>query len=141
MIGVGSGYKRKEAEIARAAQLLESVHLESGSLAKLLRRPEVTWPEVVARLPELAALSPAAAAQVTFDAKYAGYIARQQIDVARQQRLATRRIPASLDYQTVPHLRAEAREKLARVGPADLAQAARISGITPGRRERADDSS
>ena len=61
----------KEAEIARAAQLLESVHLESGSLAKLLRRPEVTWQEVVARLPELAALSPAAAAQVTFDAKYA----------------------------------------------------------------------
>jgi tRNA uridine 5-carboxymethylaminomethyl modification enzyme len=45
--------------------------------------------------------------------------------------LAARRIPAGLDYQLVPHLRAEAREKLARVSPTDLAQAARISGITP----------
>ena len=69
--------------------------------------------------------------QITYDAKYAGYIARQQVDIARQQRLAARRIPAGLDYQWVPHLRAEAKEKLARVSPGDLAQAARISGITP----------
>ena len=69
--------------------------------------------------------------QVTCDAKYAGYIARQQIDIVRQQRLASRRIPAELDYQRVPHLRAEAREKLSRVRPADLAQAGRVSGITP----------
>ena len=59
------------------------------------------------------------------------YIARQQLEITRQQRLATRRIPAGLDYQAIPHLRAEAREKLVRVGPTDLAQAARISGITP----------
>jgi tRNA uridine 5-carboxymethylaminomethyl modification enzyme len=45
--------------------------------------------------------------------------------------LASRRIPAGFDYEAVPHLRAEAREKLARVGPSDLAHAARISGITP----------
>jgi hypothetical protein len=45
--------------------------------------------------------------------------------------LAARRIPATLDYAVVPHLRAEAREKLSRVCPADLSQAARISGITP----------
>jgi tRNA uridine 5-carboxymethylaminomethyl modification enzyme len=45
--------------------------------------------------------------------------------------LAARRIPANMDYEGVPHLRAEAREKLARVAPNDLAQAARISGITP----------
>jgi tRNA uridine 5-carboxymethylaminomethyl modification enzyme len=45
--------------------------------------------------------------------------------------LAARPIPIGLDYHTVPHLRAEAQEKLARVAPVDLAQAARISGITP----------
>ena len=71
------------------------------------------------------------ARQVAYDAKYAGYVARQQIDIDRQQRLAARRIPGDLDYDTVPHLREEAREKLARVRPADLAQAGRISGITP----------
>jgi tRNA uridine 5-carboxymethylaminomethyl modification enzyme len=85
----------------------------------------------VARLPELAATPREAAIQVTYDAKYAGYIARQQIQIDRQQRLATRRIPNGLDYQAVSHLRAEARENLARVGPTDLSQAARISGITP----------
>ena len=121
----------KEAEIRRSVQLLESTHCESVSLAKMLRRPEVAWEDMVARRPELAEVSPEAAAQVTYDAKYAGYIARQQIDIARQERLATRRIPPGLDYQTVPHLRAEAREKLARVCPADLAHAAPISGITP----------
>jgi tRNA uridine 5-carboxymethylaminomethyl modification enzyme len=121
----------KEAEIARIAGLLDATHCGSVSLAKMLRRPEVTWEDVVARLPELAAAPRDVVMQVTCDAKYAGYIARQQIDIARQQRLAARRIPAELDYQLVPHLRAEAREKLARVRPTDLAQAGRVSGITP----------
>jgi tRNA uridine 5-carboxymethylaminomethyl modification enzyme len=140
----------KEAEIARILRLLETTHCESGSLAKMLRRPETRWEEMVARLPELAsgdclnfhgsengtvplnaAVSREAAAQATYDVKYAGYIARQQIDIARQERLAARRIPAAFDYALVPHLRAEAREKLDRVRPTDLAQAARISGITP----------
>lgn len=121
----------KEVEIARITKLLETTHVESVSLSKLLKRPEITWAEVVARLPELAATPVDVAAQVTYDAKYSGYIARQQVDIARQQRLAARRIPASLDYAAIPHLRAEAREKLSRVCPADLSQAARISGITP----------
>jgi tRNA uridine 5-carboxymethylaminomethyl modification enzyme len=121
----------KEAEITGAMRLLDETYCEGSSLAKWLRRPEITWEEAVSRQPELGRLSPAAAAQVTFDTKYAGYIARQQTEVARLERLAARRIPASLDYQTVPHLRAEAREKLARIAPNDLAQAARVSGITP----------
>ena len=121
----------KEQEIGRTLRLLETTHCGSVSLAKLLRQPEVTWEEMVARLPELAATPREVATQVTYDAKYAGYIARQQIQIARQERLVARRIPAQLDYQAVPHLRAEAREKLARICPANLAQAARISGITP----------
>ena len=121
----------KQYEIAWAMQVLNDTHCGSVLLAKLLRRPEFTWEDAVSRQPELAAVSPSAADQVTFDTKYAGYIARQQIEIDRQHRLAARRIPATLDYRTVPHLRTEAREKLAQVAPADLAQAARISGITP----------
>ncbi len=124
-------FQTKEAEIARVAKLLETTHCGSVSLAKMLRRPEVTWDQIAGRLPELAETRPTVAAQATYDAKYSGYIARQQVDIARQERLAARRIPADLDYEAVPHLRAEAREKLGRVGPADLAQAARVSGITP----------
>jgi tRNA uridine 5-carboxymethylaminomethyl modification enzyme len=121
----------KDAEIAGILRLLKTTHYDAGSLEKMLRRPEIGWEDMVARLPELASASPTAAVQATYDVKYAGYIARQQIDIARQERLAARRIPAAFDYGAVPHLRAEAREKFDRVRPVDLAQAARISGITP----------
>jgi tRNA uridine 5-carboxymethylaminomethyl modification enzyme len=102
-----------------------------SSLAKLLRRTEVQWPDLVARLPVLAAVPEEVAEQITCDIKYAGYLERQEIDVERQRRLAGKRIPESFDYARVVHLRMEAREKLARVRPLSLAQAGRISGITP----------
>jgi hypothetical protein len=73
----------------------------------------------------------AVARQLTYDAKYSGYIARQDLEIQRQGRLARRRIPESFDFAKVQHLRAEALEKLQRVRPIDLAQAGRISGITP----------
>jgi tRNA uridine 5-carboxymethylaminomethyl modification enzyme len=58
-------------------------------------------------------------------------VARQSLDVDRQHRLAKRRIPDSFDFSGLIHLRTEAREKLARVRPASIDQAGRISGITP----------
>jgi tRNA uridine 5-carboxymethylaminomethyl modification enzyme len=121
----------KEAEIARVVQCLGQARSGPFTLAKLLRRPDVTWETIVALRPELAAVAPSIATQVTSDAKYAGYVARQEADIHRQQRLATRRIPADFEFSNVEHLRAETREKLERVRPVDLAQAARISGITP----------
>ncbi len=127
----GQQLEAKEQQIRRTAGLLEATRCGPVTLAKMLRQPEVTWEEVASYLPELAATPREVAVQVVYDVKYAGYIARQQIEIDRQERLVARRIPATLDYQGVPHLRAEAREKLARVCPANLAQAARISGITP----------
>ena len=121
----------KVAEIARVEQLIEENRAEGLSLAQLLRRTEIQWEDLVARLPELAGVAPEVAQQVTYDAKYEGYLARQQVDIDRQQRLAARKIPNSLDFTKVHHLRAEAREKFERVRPVDLAQAGRISGITP----------
>ena len=121
----------KEAHIARAMQLLEATRLDQTTLERVLRRPETTWDAVVAHAPELAELPREAAEQVTYDVKYAGYVARQSIDVERQRRLAARRIPSSFNFRELVHLRAEAREKLDRVRPDNLAQAGRISGITP----------
>ena len=71
------------------------------------------------------------AEQVSIDAKYAGYIDRQKQEIARQKKVGSMRIPDGFDYGAVVHLRAEAREKLERVRPVDLAQAGRITGITP----------
>jgi tRNA uridine 5-carboxymethylaminomethyl modification enzyme len=65
------------------------------------------------------------------DIKYSGYVERQETQVAKQMRLAEKRIPENFDYARIRHLRAEAREKLTRVRPLSLAQASRISGITP----------
>jgi tRNA uridine 5-carboxymethylaminomethyl modification enzyme len=118
-------------EIERVGALLDSVFVDGASLAKLLRRPEATWDNAVARIPELSSVDPLVAQQVEIDQKYAGYIARQQTEVDRQSRLSEKRIPDSFTYDGIVHLRAEAREKLSRVRPRNLSQASRISGITP----------
>ena len=124
-------WEAKEAEIARTAQLLETTRSGEHTLARLLARPEITWEDLSERCPALASVSREVAEQLAYDAKYAGYIGRQEIDIARQRRLAERQIPANFDFSAVRHLRMEAREKLARIRPVDLAQAGRISGITP----------
>jgi tRNA uridine 5-carboxymethylaminomethyl modification enzyme len=121
----------KEGEIARGIDLLRATRVEGISLDQLLRRPEVEWSEVVARLPELSSISRESAVQIVYDLKYEGYVNRQEQQVARQRRLADKRIPESFDFASIRHLRTEAREKLLRVRPVTLAQAGRISGITP----------
>jgi tRNA uridine 5-carboxymethylaminomethyl modification enzyme len=123
--------QEKEAEIARAIELLKGTRVDGLSLEQLLRRPEVEWTDVVARQAQLGEISREAALQISYDLKYEGYVFRQQQQVARQRRLAEKRIPAQFDYTTIQHLRFEAREKLLRVRPITLAQASRISGITP----------
>jgi tRNA uridine 5-carboxymethylaminomethyl modification enzyme len=121
----------KLAEMERVTALLDSTYVDGVSLSKLLRRPESPWPDVVARLPALAGIDPRVAEQVGNDQKYAGYIARQQTEVDRHSRLAEKRIPDGFNYDRIVQLRAEAREKLARIRPRNLSQASRISGITP----------
>ncbi len=123
--------ERKLDAIDRAKQILDSTTYGGGPLSKFLRRPEVTWEDVVQVAPALAEIDTAAAEQALYDIKYAGYVARQQVEVERQQRLAAKRIPQQFDYHRLGQLRMEAREKLTRIRPVDLAQASRISGITP----------
>lgn len=123
--------QKKEAEIAGALAILSGGREGDIPLDRFLKRPEVEWSDCAARLPELAGISREAALQVTYDLKYAGYVQRQEQQVARQKRLEHKRIPESFDYRKIMHLRFEAREKLTRVRPISLAQAGRISGITP----------
>jgi len=71
------------------------------------------------------------AEQVEIEAKYAGYIEKQQAEVARFRRLEERRIPPGLDYESLSGLRTEARDKLAYVRPATVGQASRLAGVNP----------
>jgi len=121
----------KEQSIEKTKALLETHRHEQVTLAKYLCRPEVSWQDLEELLPELTEVPEEYAQQVLYDLKYAGYIDRQEVHVAKQRRLAGKRIPESFDYSSISHLRAEAREKLLRVRPTSLAQAQRISGITP----------
>jgi tRNA uridine 5-carboxymethylaminomethyl modification enzyme len=76
-------------------------------------------------------LSPEAIEQVTIQAKYAGYIEKQQQEIERVRRLEDWQIPGDWDYSLVIGLRNEAREKLQLFRPATVAQAARIDGVNP----------
>jgi len=122
----------KEAQIAQTVRLLEQARAGETTLAKLRRRPDGDGENLVGFLPDLAQIPAPVVQQVVYDAKYSGYVDRQTAQIERQHRLATKRIPADFDFASVADLRAEAREQLSRVRPADLAQAGRISGITPG---------
>ena len=123
--------QKKLSEIETAKRVLSTTHTDEGSLLKILSRPETEWQEIVERVPVLALISPQAAEQVCVDVKYDGYIKRQEIDVDRMRRLESRVIPIDTDYGAMQHLRSEAKEKLEKIRPLDLAQASRISGITP----------
>jgi tRNA uridine 5-carboxymethylaminomethyl modification enzyme len=124
-------FQSKQTAIARVLALLETTRAGEVSFAKLLRRPEITWADLVTQFPELAQVPPDVSRQVEYDLKYAGYVARQEVEVSRLQRMQEKRIPASFDYSALLQLRTEAREKFAQVRPMSLAQASRISGITP----------
>ena len=98
---------------------------------QFLRRPEVDYELVSSLVPPPESLPAEVAEQVQIEAKYAGYIEKQRVEVARFRRLEDRRIPADLDYDTLVGLRAEAREKLAYVRPATVGQATRLAGVNP----------
>jgi tRNA uridine 5-carboxymethylaminomethyl modification enzyme len=69
--------------------------------------------------------------QLEIDARYRGYLARQEADIRAFRRDETLALPDDLDYEAIASLSAEARSKLAATRPATLGAAARISGVTP----------
>jgi tRNA uridine 5-carboxymethylaminomethyl modification enzyme len=102
------------------------------SLIALLGYPTISFDQLAAVWPELAAWSPAVREQIEIDALYAGYLERQEADIVAFKRDESLALPGDLDFRTVAGLSNEAREKLARARPVTLGQAGRIEGITPG---------
>ena len=126
-------FQAHEADIVQATDLIVSLRHQGSTLEEWLRRPEMDWEKLIdlsGRVGELR-VSELAIQQVEIEVKYAGYIRRQSADIERQHKIQAIRIPTTFNFQAVPQLRREAKEKLTRVRPSDLAQAGRISGITP----------
>jgi tRNA uridine 5-carboxymethylaminomethyl modification enzyme len=125
--------QRKEQAIAKLTHILRGCRHANDSLEHWLRRPDCDWKRIREFEPRLSEWDsrPEVVEQVALEAKYSGYIHRQAQQVERYQRLESKPIPAHFDFTAVPQLRAEAREKLARIRPVSLGQASRISGISP----------
>ena len=142
-----AAFRRREEAITDGIALARRLSLTSGEAARkglrvnqdglrrsaldLLGMPEVGWAGVVGLWPELVSLSPDVVEALEAEALYAGYIQRQESDIAALRREEGLRLPADLDYGAMPSLSAELRQKLLAVRPLTLGQASRIDGMTP----------
>lgn len=117
-----------ESDIAAEMERLNRTHHEGASLAQWLKRPEMDYATLPGRRADL---PPEVVEQVEFNLKYEGYIAREQRQIEKAEQIARQRFPPGFDFHAIPALRYESREKLSAIRPADLGQAARVSGVTP----------
>jgi tRNA uridine 5-carboxymethylaminomethyl modification enzyme len=124
-------FQAKETAIHHLLAWLSATRHEGRTLASLLRRPDVQWCDIVRMKPAPMAAGDDTIEQVVIETKYSGYIDRQAAQVEKFRRHESKRLPEHVDYNQIPHLRFEAREKLGRVRPSSLGQAARIGGINP----------
>jgi tRNA uridine 5-carboxymethylaminomethyl modification enzyme len=92
---------------------------------------DIGWAGVAALWPELKALRPHVVEALEAEALYAGYIQRQDADIAALRKEDQLSLSPNIDYASMPSLSAELRQKLVRVRPATLGQASRIEGMTP----------
>jgi tRNA uridine 5-carboxymethylaminomethyl modification enzyme len=124
----GERFKVKKMAIKTELDRLHSTYYISSSLAKILSRPEMKYRDLPNRNETL---SDEVVQQVEIAVKYAGYVERQETEVARLKSLEDKNIPATFDFSSVPSLRLEARQKLAKIRPQTIGQAGRISGVSP----------
>ena len=132
-------FSAKRQAVEEARRLLEAHRAGGKTLWAILSQPKRTLSEVMAAggatvagpLADLRRAAPAGLDSLAVDARYAGYIAKEQAARGPARELDKKLLPEDLDYAAVSHLRHEARERLQHVRPRSLGQALRISGITP----------
>jgi tRNA uridine 5-carboxymethylaminomethyl modification enzyme len=121
-------FRAKKESIDLEINRLNKTIYERNFLVRILSRPEISYKDLPNRNETL---SDEVIQQVEIAVKYAGYIDRQDLEVKKFKKLEDKMIPDTFDYSVVPSLRLEARQKFAKIRPATLGQAARISGVSP----------
>ena len=126
-------FKEKLDSISRLKNYLQNTRSNGLSLFQQLKQPMNTLAGTLANRPDIRAmgLSDDVLQAVIIDAKYEGYLAKQERLVSSMSSLEKVKLPVSLDYNKIMHLRAEAVEKLSAFRPTTLGQASRIGGVTP----------
>jgi tRNA uridine 5-carboxymethylaminomethyl modification enzyme len=125
--------QKKLEDMQRLEDFLKSTRKDGKSLWQTIKQPQHPLSQDMTGDADIMGLglSKEVMDAVMIDAKYEGYTARQEKQIAAFRNLENIKLPELLDYDAIPHLRAEAKEQLGRFGPATLGQASRIGGITP----------
>jgi len=133
-VGLVSGERldrlnQKVIEMERADSWIRKTSYEGGKLDEWLRRSDNIWQNLPQEMRN--EFSSGYWPLIEIDFKYAGHLTRQQKQIDRMSRQIGRKIPANLDYETIPALKKEAKTRFSEICPETVGQAARISGITP----------
>jgi tRNA uridine 5-carboxymethylaminomethyl modification enzyme len=133
-----STFETKCEAVAAEQERFATLSAKGAKAAALLKRPELGYAEVVDLIGRSAALDVLSEEQreqvelqVEVQAKYAGYIDRQEREIAKHAKQESLRLPEDIDYETVDGLSNEARQKLIAARPTTLGQASRLEGMTP----------
>ena len=126
-----SRHRDKLARLTAAREWTATAKHDGLRVDAWLRRPENGWRALPVELRREGEFPAEVWEQVETDLRYEGYIRRQEAGVERARGLESKLIPPGIDYASISGLRTEARQKLARISPANLGQASRISGVTP----------
>lgn len=114
-----------------ADQYLDKPLSHEYNLMELLKRPEIKYAEIAKIKPSDIDVSEAVAEQIEIQAKYDGYISRQQEEIDRLKRNENTKLPLDFDYDNISGLSNEMKQKLLEIKPESIAQASRIPGVTP----------
>ena len=104
---------------------------DGAKMIDLLKRPQLSYAALAPIDPTRPEIDPVVAEQLEVELKYEGYIRREQAQIEEMRRLENRLLSPDTPYDTIHGLRKEAQEKLSRVRPRSIGQAARISGVSP----------
>ena len=142
-----TAFLAKMAEISKAKELVKSVSLtpsegarlglklnqdgQRRSAFELLAHPEIDFGQLLTIWPHLSAIPDFALEALQAEALYSGYVGRQTADIESYRREQALVLPDNFDYRAVPSLSAELQQKLSRMKPESLGQAARVEGMTP----------
>ena len=121
-------FQTKKESLKTEMDRIQRESIDGISLQQLLKRNDVSHADLPQPSPSV---SPEVAEQVETIVKYAGYIERQESDVAQYKKMENRKIPDWINYDKIPGLRNESREKLKEIQPTTVGHASRISGINP----------
>ena len=127
----GSGVPGSDALNAMLEEKGTAPVANSVRLADLIRRPQVTYADIAPFDADRPVLPESVTDEVEIQIKYAGYLERQEKQVAEFKKEESRLLPADIDYNAIAGLRLEARDKLSAIRPLSIGQAGRISGVSP----------